>query len=397
MKRLICAILCLSVVAALVSFDTKASADSRPNTAGMSVKEGAQKAVVLLPPSEPGIATPDPSASGAPATEAPATEAPATEKPAMPGETASVDTKPVETALPPFTGNKIVDEEAAFTTSDNSGGKTCTITAYTGDSGVTTLHIPKKIRKKTVTAVAEGVFVKCPFLKNVVVEGDPEFQGTQNFAAGTEFWGKKGSKASTYAAAKAFVFHPLEGPAKVSTKKSSGLKSATVSWQAVTGAASYNLYRKQGKGKYSLYKKLTAVSYVNSGLKLGAKYTYKVSPVFTAANGDKIEGFASKEAVASMTPFKVKRAKAYGIRGGIQVRWKRDKSVDGYQVFMKVHVKGFKIGFDRVKTINSNKTTGYRCSMLVRGMKYSYRVRSFIKVHGKKVFSPYVTVTTRAK
>lgn len=392
MKKLICAILCLSVVAGFVTFDTKASAGSGSNTAGILEKAGLQRAAASPLPSAPGTATPEPSAS-----DAPATAAPGTAKPAMPSEVPSVDTKPVESALPPFTGNKVVNDEAVFVTTDNSGGKTCTITAYAGDTGVTTLYIPKQIKKKTVTAVADGVFAKCPFLKNVVVQGDPEFQGTQNFAAGTEFWGKTGGKASVYAAAKAFIFHPLEGPAKVSTKKSSSLKNATVSWQAVTGAVSYNLYRKQGKGKYSLYKNLTAVSYANKGLKPGAKYTYKVNPVFTAANGDKIEGFASKEAAVSMTPFKLKKVRATGIPGGIQVRWKRDKNVKGYQVYMKVHVKGFKTGFDRVKTVNSNKTTGYRCKMLVRGMKYSYRVRSFIKVNGKKIYSPYVTVTTRAK
>ena len=390
MKRLICAILCLSVAAGLVGVDTKAFADSKSNKAGISEKAGL-RAVTPLPP-EPGVATPEPSASAAPSTEAPATAEPAT-----PSQTPSVDTKPVESALPLFTGNKVVNEEAVFTTSDNSGGKTCTITAYTGDAGVTTLYIPKQIKKKTVTAVAEGVFAKCPFLKNVVVQGDPEFRGTQNFAAGTEFWGKTGGKASAYAAANALAFHPLEGPAKISAKKSSSLKNATVSWQAVAGAVSYNLYRKQGKGKYSICKKTTSVSYANSGLKPGANYTYKANPIFAAANGDKIEGFASKEAVVSMIPNKLKKVRAKGIRGGIQVRWKADKNADGYQVYMKVHVKIFKMGFGLVKTINRRKTTGYRSKLLVRGMKYSYRVRSFTKVNGKRIYSPYVTVTARAK
>ena len=81
-----------------------------------------------------------------------------------------------------------------------------------------------------------------------------------------------------------------------------------------------------------------------------------------------------------LTPAKVKKLKAKGIRGGIQVRWARNKNVTGYQVFMKVHVKGFKTSFNRVKTIKKNKVTGYRCKMLVRGMKYSYRVRAFKRI-----------------
>jgi hypothetical protein len=98
-----------------------------------------------------------------------------------------------------------------------------------------------------------------------------------------------------------------------------------------------------------------------------------------------------------LKPAKVKKLKATGVRGGIQVRWSRNKNVDGYQVYMKVHVSGFKTNFNRVKTIKKNNITGYRCKMLVRGMKYSYKVRTYKKVKGKKIYSPYATVTTRAK
>ena len=105
----------------------------------------------------------------------------------------------------------------------------------------------------------------------------------------------------------------------------------------------------------------------------------------------------SKEAAIALTPAKVKKLKAKGIRGGIQVRWARNKNVTGYQVFMKVHVKGFKTSFNRVKTIKKNKVTGYRCKMLVRGMKYSYRVRAFKTIKGKKIFGPFVMVTAKAK
>ena len=139
------------------------------------------------------------------------------------------------------------------------------------------------------------------------------------------------------------------------------------------------------------------LTYTNEKLAAGATYTYKIRPVFTAADGESIEGVDSKEAAIALTPAKVKKLKAKGIRGGIQVRWARNKNVTGYQVFMKVHVKGFKTSFNRVKTIKKNKVTGYRCKMLVRGMKYSYRVRAFKTIKGKKIFGPFVMVTAKAK
>ena len=119
--------------------------------------------------------------------------------------------------------------------------------------------------------------------------------------------------------------------------------------------------------------------------------------MFATSDGETIEGYASKEISVSMVPAKLKGVRAKGVRGGVQVRWKRNKNVSGYQVFMKVHVKGFKTKFNRVKTINKNKITGYRYKMAVRGMKYSYKVRSFKKIKGKKIFGPYVTVSAKAK
>lgn len=315
-------------------------------------------------------------------------------------ESASVETSSQETpAVPPFVGNLSVNVPEAFTTAVNAGEKKCVITGYAGSMMVTTIYIPEKINGNTVVSVLDKVFANCPYLKNVVVMGDVEFQGSQLFYQGVtpEIWGKSGGTAAAYAAGAGLVFHPMEGPQSVTIKKAAGLKKATVSWSAVNGAVSYKLYRKKGKENFSLCAEGAAAEFVNSGMKAGAKYIYKVAPVFQASNGETIEGYPSKEKTVSMVPAKLKGVKAKGIRGGIQVRWKRNKNVSGYQVFMKVHVKGFKTNFNRVKTIKKNKITGYRCKMLVRGMKYSYRVRAYKKIKGKKIYGPYVTVSTKAK
>lgn len=436
MKKWICAMLCLSMVVGLASVSAEASTEEmteknlicadvqesgsgaegvreRETEQGLSLQKLAsqeitskelvsQKIASQKAAAKPGAESAVP-ASAAPG-KASATPAAATAVPSIvPTATPSIETNKTETAvptqLPAFTGNKVIKDENVFATTENQSDKTCTITGYTGDVSVTTLYIPAQIKKKTVAAVAEGVFTKCPYLKNIVVLGDTELQGANLFSTVTsvEIWGKNGGKANAYAAGKGLLFHPLDGPAKVSVKKSTGLKRATVTWDAVNGAVSYRLYRKQGKGQYSAGTDLTSASYVNEGLKPGAKYTYRIHPVFTAANGDSIEGIGSKEAVVTMNPAKLKKVRAKGIRGGIQVRWSRDKNVNGYQVYMKVHVKGFKTKFNRVKTIKKNKTTGYRCKMLVRGMKYSYKVRSFKKVSGKTIYGSYVTVTAKAK
>lgn len=364
MKKWICGILCLSMLMGIMSVDVKASSANRTRENNIKLMEVAAAGLDTA------------------AVETPSLETPAPQQP-----------------LPAFAGNITVNDEKVFTTTVNSGDKTCVITGYTGNVVATTVYIPETINGNRVTSVSDKVFAACPYLKNVVVEGDVELQGSSLFHSSVkpEIWGKAGSKAASYAAAAGLVFHPLEGPATVSAKKAAGLTKATLTWSAVNGAASYNIYRKRGKEKYALYKNVAALSYVNEKLKAGATYTYKIIPLFTTSDGDTIEGFSSKEMSVTLVPAKLKNVKAKGVRGGIQVSWKRNKNVTGYQVYMKVHVKGFKTKFNRVKTIKKNKVTGYRCKMLVRGMKYSYKVRSFKKVNGKKIYGPFVTVTTRAK
>ena len=327
-------------------------------------------------PSESPSAAPSASASAAPSTTPSAT--------------------PTATPVIPSQGKVVVDAEDAFSTTAGSDGKTCTISGYKGNAAVTTLYIPKEIGDKEVTAIAANVFAACPYLKNVVIKNDIDIAAGA-FPAGAEIWAKSGAKAQTYAQANGLTFHPLDSTASLTGKKDASFTKGTLTWTAVNGAASYNVYRKKAKGKYSLYKNVNTLTYTNEKLEAGATYTYKIRPVFTAADGESIEGVDSKEAAIALTPAKVKKLKAKGIRGGIQVRWARNKNVTGYQVFMKVHVKGFKTSFNRVKTIKKNKVTGYRCKMLVRGMKYSYRVRAFKTIKGKKIFGPFVTVTAKAK
>lgn len=363
MKKWICAMLCVSMIAGLGAIEVNASEE----------KKTEEKTIHVMN-------------TGAAQVETATTETSAVESPV-----------PVQ-QLPVFMGNVTVNAENVFTTAVNAD-KTCVITGYTGNAAVTTVYIPEKINGNTVTDVSDKVFSACPYLKNVVVKGDAGFQGNAIFypTSRPEIWGKSGGKAAAFAVPAGLVFHPMEGPATVSGKKNASLNKATLTWAAVNGAVSYNVYRKSGKEGYALCQNVTVLSFTNDKLKAGTSYTYKVNPVFAAADGEIIEGYDSKAAPVAMTPAKPKKVRAKGVRGGIQVRWARNKNVSGYQVYMKVHVKGFKTNFRKVKTVKKNKITGYRCKMLVRGMKYSYKVRTYKTVKGRKIFSPFVTVTTRAK
>ena len=382
-RKYVSILLSVSLIAGIAPMDAQAKTVEDKRTTVQTINDKEEMAALAeTGPSESALPSGSPSAT------------PSVSASAAPSTTPSA--APTATPVIPSQGKVVIDAEDAFSVTAGSDGKTCTISGCKGNAAVTTLYIPAKIGEKEVTAIAANVFAACPYLKNVVIKNDIDVAAGA-FPAGAEIWAKSGTKAQAYAQANGLVFHPLDSTASLTGKKDTSFTKGTLTWTAVNGAVSYNIYRKKAKGKYSLYKNVTALTFTNEKLEAGATYTYKIRPVFTAADGESIEGADSKETAIALTPAKIKKLKAKGIRGGIQVRWARNKNVTGYQVFMKVHVKGFKTSFNRVKTIKKNKVTGYRCKMLVRGMKYSYRVRAFKTIKGKKIFGPFVTVTAKAK
>ncbi len=91
---------------------------------------------------------------------------------------------------------------------------------------------------------------------------------------------KKADGQKVYAAKSATV-KAATAPAqvKMSSVKKSGSKKAKAAWKKVAGASGYEVYMKDGNGKYKKVKTLTSgkkVSHAQSGLKKGKTYSFKV-------------------------------------------------------------------------------------------------------------------------
>lgn len=186
-------------------------------------------------------------------------------------------------------------------------------------------------------------------------------------------------------------------------KAGANLKSGTISWTPYAGAVSYVVYRKTGSGEYQWLRNMAGTSFTDNGLKAGASYTYKIQaklPVQGVARQFELTPFSS-EVTMKLKPAKVKGFKAKARRGSITLSWKKGKKgkVSGYEIWGKVNVKlkGIKIKFSKMKTLKSYKKNRLKHKMLVKGMSYSYKIRCYKKVNGKKIYSDYVTIKKRAK
>ena len=110
--------------------------------------------------------------------------------------------------------------------------------------------------------------------------------------------------------------------------------------------------------------------------------------------GGQIEGVLCDGVKISLLPSKVKGFKVRIGSSKIYLSWKRNKAVAGYQIERMVHVniKGFTSRYFSLKTIKKNKTTRLKNIRLVRGMKYSYRIRTYVTAGKKKISSEWVYI-----
>lgn len=191
--------------------------------------------------------------------------------------------------------------------------------------------------------------------------------------------------------------NPLGTSKMTAAKKAASLKKVTLTWTQTGEAQGYVVMRKTGKGAFTEIARVTDgtpgnKTYEDTKVKPGTAYVYQVNLWRTRADGTVETGTCANTASVKLVPGKVTGLKAKKSHRKITVTWKKTKNVSGYQVYTKVFVKGIKLKYSKAKTLKSRK---YTRGMLVRGMKYGFKVRTYKKVDGKKIYGPFATVTKR--
>ena len=151
---------------------------------------------------------------------------------------------------------------------------------------------------------------------------------------------------------------------------SGGIK---LSWNKVTGAYGYRLYRKTSSG-WKRIKDTTATTYTDSAVKSGRTETYTIRCI--DRNGKTVSGFYSKGWSKKYTPVAPTISKLDNTSGGIKLSWNKVTGAYGYRLYRKTSS-----GWKRIKDTTA---TTYTDSAVKSGRTETYTIRCIDK-NGKTV------------
>lgn len=158
--------------------------------------------------------------------------------------------------------------------------------------------------------------------------------------------------------------------------RSAGYNSVKLAWKAIPNADGYRIYR-NGEA----IKDTTSTTFTNSKLTCGKSYRYSVRAYYKVdGKKDLCKASSVKTGKPSLsTPV----AKATTKKGKITLSWRSVKGASGYVVY--------KYSKDKKKYVR--KATVKKASLtdtsVKSGKTYSYKVRAYRTVSGKKVYSEY--------
>ena len=150
---------------------------------------------------------------------------------------------------------------------------------------------------------------------------------------------------------------------KIGHSASSGKPMLT--WNAVSGATSYKVYRATSQnGTYSLLGTVTATSYTNTGAKAGTTYYYKVKAVNSAGESAYSNVVSGKTTVTTLTMGHSASS------GKPQLTWKAVSGAASYKVYRATAKNG------AYSVINTTKALTYTNTGAALGTTYYYKVEA---------------------
>ena len=164
---------------------------------------------------------------------------------------------------------------------------------------------------------------------------------------------------------------PAAPVVKIGHSASSGKPMLT--WNAVSGATSYKVYRATSQnGTYSLLGTVTTTSYINTGAKDGVTYYYKVKAVNSAGESAFSNVVSGKTTVTTLTMGHSASS------GKPQLTWKAVSGAASYRVYRATTKNG------AYSVINTTKALTYTNTGAALGTTYYYKVEA-LNASGKSM------------
>lgn len=155
--------------------------------------------------------------------------------------------------------------------------------------------------------------------------------------------------------------------AKINVKTANVNSGVKLTWNRESKATGYKIYRRTGKGRYSLIKTVrnrSICSMVNTKVKSGVSYTYKV-----VAYNNYVTGQGSAKSQYCIGTVK---AKTRSTATGIKVTWNKLKGAGGYKIYRKL--KGGKY---KLIKISGSSASAYIDRGVKKGKTYYYYVKPY--------------------
>lgn len=174
----------------------------------------------------------------------------------------------------------------------------------------------------------------------------------------------------------------------VSVNKNS-MTSSTISWDEVSGAAGYKIYRaSSSNGTYTLVKtnKGIGTTSYTVNIKAGTTYYYKVRAYMTdPVLGKTIySSYSTAKAVDTTVPKATLNSATVNSSGYVTLKWGKVSGITGYRIYRKTGSSG---KYTSIQTIKGNSTVTFTDKRVVPNQTYYYKVRVYQTASGKNYYA----------
>ena len=253
------------------------------------------------------------------------------------------------------------------------------VTAIGGSTFSNCIRLAKVTIPKSVTSIGKNAFYYCESIADVYYDGTEEDWAKISISSGNE---------DLLAAALHCKPTPLTAPSVTGGNDSQG--RPTLKWNAVTGAAKYEVYRARSmNGDYIKYSTQTSTGYTNSAyLTSGSMYYYKVRALDANGTAGPWSDVVAVTCRLGLTAPSVTGGN--DSQGRPTLKWDKVAGAAKYEVYRSYSQNG---NYSKYSTQTS---TGYtNSSYLTSGSTYYYKVRALDANGTAGPWSDVVAVTCR--